>query len=341
MRFDRMITTIDAHAGGEPLRIVTSGGPRLRGTTIAERRAEMRAEHDDFRRTLLFEPRGHADMYGALLSEPVTPEADYGVLFLTNEGYSTMCGHGIIALTTALIETGHHPVDSDRPAITYDTPAGLVRASVKLEQGTVTSVAFENVPAFRLVKDLPITLDDGTRMTVNLVWGGAYYALVSAETLGVTIDPAQVNRLIAAGMDVKRAVLRETAVEHPLDPSLHGLYGTIITAESSGQHADSRNIVIFADGEVDRSPCGTGTSARLAALFADGRIGIDEPFRHESVVRSVFTGRVLSETEFGGYPAVITEISGRGFITGFHQFVVQPDDPFGTGFLLGREWGDR
>jgi proline racemase len=341
MKFDRMITTIDAHAGGEPLRIVTSGGPRLGGETIAERRAEMKASHDDVRRMLLFEPRGHADMYGALLSEPVTPGSDYGVLFLTNEGYSTMCGHGIIALTTALIESGHHPVDAECPAITYDTPAGPVRALATLEQGAVTGVAFENVPAFRLAKDLPIRLDDGTRLTVDLVWGGAYYALVAAKTLGVTIDPAQVNRLIAAGMDVKRAVLRETAVEHPLDPSLHGLYGTIITSEPSGSHADSRNIVIFADGEVDRSACGTGTSARLAAMHADRQIGIDEPFRHESVTGSVFTGRVLSETTFGGYPAVVTEIGGRGFITGFHQFVVQPDDPFGTGFLLGREWSAR
>jgi proline racemase len=338
MKFDRMITTIDAHAGGEPLRIVTSGGPRLNGATIAERRAEMKAVHDDMRRMLLFEPRGHADMYGALLSEPVMPGSDYGVIFLTNEGYSTMCGHGIIALTTALIETGHHPVESDRPVITYDTPAGPVRAVATLEQGAVTGVAFENVPAFRLAKDLRISLENGDHMTVDLVWGGAHYALVSARKLGVTIDPAEVNRLIAAGMDVKRAVLRETAVEHPLDPALHGLYGTIITSEPSGDHADSRNIVIFADGEVDRSPCGTGTSARLAAMYADGQMGIDELFRHESVTGSVFTGRVLSETQFGGYPAVVTEIAGRGFITGFNQFVVQPDDPFGTGFLLGREW---
>jgi trans-L-3-hydroxyproline dehydratase len=340
MQFNRMITTIEAHAGGEPLRIITSGGPRLRGRTIAERRAEMRDEHDAVRRMLLFEPRGHADMYGALLSEPVTPGADYGVLFLTNEGYSTMCGHGIIALTTALIETGHHPIDTDTPRITYDTPAGLVRASAIAERGTVTSVAFENVPAYRAAKDLPITLDDGREITVDLVWGGAFYALVAAETLGVTIDPAQVNQLIAAGMDVKRAVMRAHPVEHPTDATLNGLYGTIITSEPSGDHADSRNIVIFADGEVDRSPCGTGTSGRLAALYADGEISLGDAFRHESVTGSVFTGRVLSETEFGGSPAVVTEISGRGFITGFHQFVVQPDDPFGTGFLLGREWGN-
>jgi proline racemase len=340
MKFERMITTIEAHAGGEPLRIVTAGAPRLRGTTIAKRRAEMRAEHDSFRRTLLFEPRGHADMYGALLSAPVTPEADYGVLFLTNEGYSTMCGHGIIALTTALIETGHHQVDSDWPQVSYDTPAGLVKARATTENGSVTNVAFENVPAYRIVKDLPIRLDNGDHITVDLVWGGASYALVSARALGVTVEPADVTGLIAAGMDVKRAVLRATPVEHPTDPTLNGLYGTIITAEASGDHADSRNIVIFADGEVDRSPCGTGTSGRLAALYADGEIGLNEPYRHESVVRSVFTGRVTAETSFGGRPAVVTEISGRGFITGFHQFVVQPDDPFGEGFLLGREWSD-
>jgi proline racemase len=336
MRIRQHVSTIDTHAAGEPLRIVTYGAPVLRGATVAERRAEMRDKHDWFRRFLLWEPRGHADMYGALLSPPVTPGADYAVLFMTNDGYSTMCGHGIIALTTALIETGQFVATAEQK-IRFDTPAGLIEARAIIRDGDVELVTFENVPAYRAIEDLAITLDDGSELTVDVVWGGAFYALVPAAELGVRVVPERVEDLIRVGMDVKRAVMRATPIEHPLDPALNGLYGTIITDEPSNDTLNGRNIVIFADGEVDRSPCGTGTSARLSALYADGEVMLGEEYWHESVIGSEFIGRVTEETTFADRPAVITEISGRGYITGFNQFVVDPRDPFREGFLLKRK----
>jgi trans-L-3-hydroxyproline dehydratase len=334
MRIRQQVSTIDVHAAGEPLRIVTYGAPVLRGATVAERRAEMREKHDWFRRFLLWEPRGHADMYGALLSAPVTHGADYTVLFMTNDGYSTMCGHGIIALTTALIETGQFSVTAEQTRIRFDTPAGLVEARAIVRDGDVELVSFTNVPSYRAIKDLKVTLDDGSDVTVDVVWGGAFYALAPASELGVRVAPDNVDALVRAGMDVKRAVMRTTAIEHPLDPSLNGLYGTIITDVPSAEPFNGRNIVVFANGEVDRSPCGTGTSARLAALYADGEVGLGQEYWHESVISSEFIGRVTEETTIGEFPAVITEISGRAFITGFHQFVIDPRDPFRSGFLL-------
>jgi proline racemase len=335
----REYATIDSHAGGEPIRLIVEGAPKLFAPTMAARRFELREHHDHVRRSLLFEPRGHADMYGAILSDPVTPGADYGVNFLTNEGYSTMCGHGIIALTTTLIETGRHPANGETARIIWDTPAGVVTATAEIEQNRVIRVAFENVPAARLNAGFEVEID-GKSVPVDLVWGGAFYALVQAELLGEAIDPKRVDRLIRAGMAVKRATMSAIDVVHPFDPLLNGLYGTILTGPPSSDAADGRNIVIFADGEVDRSPCGTGTSARLAALYADGQIGLGAVYRHESVTGSVFTGRVLRETTFGRHPAVVTEIGGRAFITGHHRFVIDNEDPFATGFLLrGEEEG--
>jgi proline racemase len=334
MRTRQQVSTIDVHAAGEPLRIVTYGAPVLRGTTVAARRSEMREKHDWFRRFLLWEPRGHADMYGALLSPPVTPGADYAVLFMTNEGYSTMCGHGIIALTTALIETGQFSVTAEQARIRFDTPAGLVEARAIVRDGDVELVTFTNVPSYRAIEDLEVTLDDGSVLKVDIVWGGAFYALAPASELGVRVAPGNVDALIRAGMDVKRAVQRARSIEHPTDPSLNGLYGTIITDAPSTETFNGRNIVIFADGEVDRSPCGTGTSARIAALYADGELGLGEEYWHESVIGSEFIGRVTEETKVDDMPAVVTEISGRAYITGFNQFVVDPRDPFREGFLL-------
>lgn len=336
MRFSRFISTIDAHAAGEPLRIVLAGGPPLQGATILERRQEMLERHDHLRRVLCWEPRGHADMYGAIVTPPVTAEADYGVIFLTNEGYSTMCGHGIVALTTVLIETGQHPIapGATLAEIVYDAPAGLIRARATVQGDRVVDVTFANVPSFRLLKDLGVTLPDGRRVQVDLVYGGAFYALIDAGALGTRVEKARTPELVALGMAVKRAVMREVEVVHPEEPGLRGLYGTIITDRPRTPDGDGRNIVVFAESEVDRSPCGTGTSARLAAMYADGAIDLGQRFRHESVIDTVFHGQVVGETTVAGMPAVLTEVGGRGFITGFHQFVVDPEDPTRDGFLV-------
>lgn len=333
MRFNRVISTIDAHAAGEPLRIITAGLPRLRGETILERRRFMAEHYDDIRRLLLFEPRGHADMYGAVLTPPVTAGADYGVLFLTNEGYSTMCGHGVIALTTALLEVGMVPRCEPHTVIAYDSPAGLIRARALVDGDRVTSVAFDNVPAFRFAQGLSIDTSAG-QVATDVAFGGAFYALVDAAELGVEVRPENASLLTKLGMEVKRAVEREIEVVHPDEPELCGIYGTIVSEPPSSTGAHGRNITIYAEGAVDRSPCGTGTSAKLANLYADQRIGIDEPYIHESVIGTTFTGRVLAETQVGPYAAVETEIAGRGFLTGLHQFVLDPEDPATEGFLV-------
>jgi proline racemase len=333
MRFNRVISTIDAHAAGEPLRIITAGLPRLPGETILARRRYMSEHYDEIRRVLLFEPRGHADMYGAVLTSPVTPGADYGVLFLTNEGYSTMCGHGVIALTTALLEVGMFPRCEPHTDVVYDSPAGLIRACARVEGDRVPSVAFHNVPAFRFAQGLSVDTSAGP-VTADVAFGGAFYALVEAAALGVEVRPENAPLLTRLGMEVKRAVEREAEVVHPDEPELRGIYGTIISAPPLSAAAQGRNITIYAEGAVDRSPCGTGTSAKLANLYADRRIGIDEPYVHESVIGTTFTGRVLGETQVGPYAAVETEIAGRGFLTGLHQFVVDPDDPTAAGFLV-------
>jgi proline racemase len=332
MRFDRLYSTIDAHAAGEPLRIITAGVPPLPGASILDRRRLMAERYDHIRRVLLFEPRGHADMYGAILTPPATPEADYGVLFLTNEGYSTMCGHGVIALTTALIETGMHPVAGDEATIVYDAPAGPIRARATLAGDRVTSVAFRNVPAFVLARDLAIDSPAGP-LRVDVAWGGAFYAIVDASDLGIPVRPERTADLTRAGMAVKRAVERAIDVAHPTEPDLSGLYGTIVVDAPSAPDRDGRNVTIYAEGAVDRSPCGTGTSARLAQLHARGRVGVGQPYVHESLIGTTFTGAILGETRFGGLAAVETEIAGRGFLTGLHQFVVDPDDPTAAGFL--------
>jgi proline racemase len=333
MQFERVITTIDAHAAGEPLRLITAGLPPLQGATILERRRFMAEHDDDIRRVLLFEPRGHADMYGAVLTPPVTAGADFGVLFLTNEGYSTMCGHGVIALTTALLETGMLPRREPETGVAYDSPAGLIRATATLDGGRVTSVAFRNVPAFRYAAGIEIKTSSGP-VRVDVAFGGAFYALVDAAALGVEVVPEQAPLLTRLGMEVKRAVEQAIEVVHPEEAELYGIYGTIISEPSSSPDVDGRNITIYAEGAVDRSPCGTGTSAKLANLFAQGGIVIGQPYVHESVIGTAFTGRVLSETQVGSFPAVETEIRGQGFLTGFHQFVVDPRDPTREGFLV-------
>jgi trans-L-3-hydroxyproline dehydratase len=333
MRFDRIVSTIDAHAAGEPLRIFTAGVPPLPGATILERRRYMAEHYDDLRRMLLFEPRGHADMYGAILTPPVTPGADYGVLFLTNEGYSTMCGHGVIALTTVLLETGMLPQLGPQTEVVFDSPAGLIRACATVEGDRVTAVAFQNVPSFRFARDVEIGTSRGA-VRCDIAFGGAFYVLVDAANFGVEVLPEQTPLLTQLGMEVKRAVERELEVVHPEEPELRGIYGTIISEPPRTDAGDGRNITIYAEGAVDRSPCGTGTSAKLACLFADGRVPARKPYVHESVIGTTFTGRVLGETTVGPHAAVETEIAGRGFMTGLHQFIVDPDDPTAGGFLV-------
>lgn len=330
MEVRSVYTTIDAHTAGEPLRIVTGGVPPIPGRTILEKRAYVKAKLDHIRRALMREPRGHADMYGCYITPPVSPGADLGVIFMHNEGYSTMCGHGVIALTTAAIETGIVAAVEPVTELVLDTPAGIVRARAEVANGRVRQVTFQNVPAFVLARDI-VDVPPYGPIAVEIVYGGAFYALTATE---IAIEPANVARLIDLGMAIKRAVMARRDVRHPLEPAIEGIYGTILTGPPGQPGSHGRNVTIFADGQVDRSPCGTGTSARLAALHAAGQLAIGQPYVHEGILGTRFTGRIVGLDQVGPYAAVIPEITGSAAITGFHQFVVDPLDPLQDGFLV-------
>jgi trans-L-3-hydroxyproline dehydratase len=328
------LRTIDAHAAGEPLRVLAfdSGFPTIPGDTILAKRRYTREHLDHLRRALMFEPRGHADMYGAILTEPVTPDGDLGVLFTHNEGYSTMCGHGIIALTTVVFETGLKPP----PLLRLDTPAGRVtaRADWDSAQRRVRSVSFENVPADVVELDQTVEAPGLGAVRYDLAFGGAYYAYCEAEPLGLRISGDNFRALIDIGMRIKHAVAAARAIEHPFEADLGFLYGTIICGKPHNDGAHSRNVCIFAEGEVDRSPTGTGVSGRVAIEHARGRLREGEPFVVESILGTRFTGRVARATTFGPHAAVIPEVSGSAWITGQHEFLIAPDDPLREGFIL-------
>ncbi|HSB08442.1 MAG TPA: proline racemase family protein, partial [Blastocatellia bacterium] len=307
------LTTIDAHAAGEPLRVITGGIPTIPGDTILAKRRYAREHLDHIRRALMFEPRGHSDMYGCILTEPVTPDGDLGVLFMHNEGYSTMCGHGVIALVTVLFETR---MIEARESIRLDTPAGRVTAKADFEGGRVRSVRFENVPSFAYQIDQSVNVAGIGDVRYDVAFGGAFYAYCKAEDLGVRVVPEEFRKLIEVGMAVKRAVTRALEIKHPNDEDLGFLYGTIIDGPPHDSTADSRNVCVFADGEVDRSPTGTGVSGRVALEHAKGGLAVDELFVIESLIGTRFTGRVVRETPFGGYAAVVPEVEGSAYVTG-------------------------
>jgi proline racemase len=332
------IRTIDAHAGGEPLRLVVEGLPSPEGATMLDKRAWAQKHLDHLRQSIMLEPRGHADMYGALLTEPVTPDAHAGVLFMHNEGWSTMCGHGILAVTTIAIE--RDLIWPGGPALVLDSPAGPIEARaaiVTARDGTrrVSSVSFRNVPSFVFEAGLPVKLSGGRVLLVDVAFGGAFYAIVDAEAAGLPVDGARLPELRRLGMEVKGEVERLRKVVHPLDPGLEGIYGTIFTAPPQHRDADLRNVTIFAEAEVDRSPCGTGTAAVMAVLSEMGVLGDDAPFVHESLVGTLFRGTIAGRLQVGDRPGIVPEIQGSAWITGEHTFLIDGDDPLKAGFRLG------
>jgi proline racemase len=330
----RKITTLDAHTAGEPFRIIIDGLPEIKGDTILARRRLMTDRLDHLRTALMWEPRGHADMYGCIITPPVTPQADFGVLFLHNEGYSSMCGHGIIGVTTVAIETGLIPMQAPMTTVRIDAPAGLVTAHARIQKGRVASVYFHNVPAFVLTMDRAVDVPGLGSVRYDIAYGGAFYAFVKAEDLGVTTKPADFNALIDKGMAIKRAVMAAGPVAHPFEEDLSFLYGTIIVGPPHTRGAHSSNVCIFAEGEVDRSPTGTGVSARLALHFARNEIGINDPIVIESILETRFTGKVVETTTFGPHAAVIPEVEGSAWITGRNEFLIDPNDPLKNGFIL-------
>lgn len=313
---------------------------------MLEKRAWAMKRLDHLRKAIILEPRGHTDMYGALLTEPVTRDANAGILFMHNEGWSTMCGHGIIAVTTIAIErsliwsnpgNSAHDAKATSAEIRYDTPAGLVQARAHLshygDSVRVESVAFRNVASFVFEPSLMVPVG-GRKIPVDVAFGGAFYAIVDAEAAGVPIDGAHLPELRKLGMTIAREVERLRRVVHPNDPGLEGIYGTIFTAPAHLPDAHLRNVTIFADAEVDRSPCGTGTAAVMAVLNDMGLLLDDVPFVHESIVGTTFKGRVVDRLEVGERPAIVPEIEGAAWVTGEHTFLIDGDDPLKAGFRL-------
>ena len=330
----RKIVAIDAHTEGESLRVVLAGFPELSADTILARRREARADHDDLRRALMWEPRGHADMYGCIVVPPVTPEADLGVLFTHNEGFSTMCGHGIIGVATVLVECGLIAAQEPVTRIGIDTPAGFVEAMARVEEGRVRNVSFVNVPSFAAALDRRVTVPGIGDLRYDLGYGGAFYAYVDAADLGLELVPPETGRLIALGRAIKDAVQSVEPPEHPDEPDLGFVYGTIFVGPPHDPVHHSRNVCVFADGEVDRCPTGTGVSGRLALHHARGELLVDEVITIESILGTTFSGRVRASATVGPHDAVVPEVTGRAFVTARNELWIDPADPLRSGFLL-------
>jgi proline racemase len=331
------IQTVDYHTGGEPFRIVVAGAPELEGRTVLERRRWAMTNVDDIRHLLVDEPRGHADMYGAFVTPPDDAGADLGVVFFHNEGYSTACGHGTIALVTWAIDAGRVRVREPQTEVTVDVPSGRLPCRAAVRDGRIESVTFRNVPSFVLARDVRVPMGRG-EIGVDISFGGAFYGSVDVRRLGLDISRASLPALIALQRELRPALDAALAPRHPDEADLADIYGIIYwQAEPPEPGADlvQRNVTVFADGEVDRSPCGSGTSARLALVDASGELPRGARLRHRSIVDSVFEAVVVGDgPAVGGRPSVVTEVTGSAFRTGSHTFVLDPEDPLGTGFLL-------
>ncbi len=329
-----LLSVDDMHTGGEPVRIVTAGWPQVPGASILEKRAYARAHHDHLRRILMFEPRGHHDMYGALLVEPSLPGADLAVLFMHNEGWSTMCGHATIALGRYAVEKGLVPVNEPVTRIGLECPCGLVRVEVEVAGGRPGQVSFESVPAFLSAADLAVEVPGHGRVVCDVAYGGAFYALADAARFGLDLNTARIRDVVDAATALSDAVRAAHRLSHPESADLEFLYGSILTDGGDGRETPSRNICVFANAEVDRSPTGSGVTARLAAMQAKGRARPGDTHRFESATGAVFSGRIASVLDFAGQPAVTVMVSGRAHWSGRADYVVEPDDPLGGGFLL-------
>ncbi len=328
------LSCLDAHTGGEPLRIYLDGYGDIPGATISDKQRYCREHLDHLRTATVWEPRGHADMYGCIITGAVTEDGDFGVIFTHNEGYSSMCGHGIIAVTTALLETGAIAMQAPETCLRIDSPAGRITAWARIEDAEVRSVRFHNVPSYVVELDATVEVPGLGSVAYDLAFGGAYYAFVDARRIGLDTGPDNAAELIRLGRAIKRAVMAARDITHPQDPALSFLYGTIFTDAPRSDGADSRNVCIFADGELDRSPTGTGVSARAAIHHARGELKTGDSMLIESIIGSRFRTTVHAETKYAGVDAIIPEVEGAAFITGRQDFFIDPNDPLKHGFFI-------
>ncbi|TDO62539.1 proline racemase [Kribbella sp. VKM Ac-2571] len=333
MRSVRTISAIDSHTEGMPTRVVTGGVGVVPGTTMAERREYFIKHLDDLRLFLMNEPRGHAAMSGAILQPSTRADADWGVLYIEVSGLLPMCGHGTIGVATVLVESGMVEVTEPVTEVRLDTPAGLVVVDVAVSNGRAEHVTLRNVPAYSHALDASVEVPGLGRVTYDMAYGGNFYAILPLEQLGIPFDRAEKDRILKAGLDIMDAINAADRPVHPLDPGINGCKHVQFTAPGL-DGADSRNAMAIHPGWFDRSPCGTGTSARMAQLHARGELALDTDFVNESFIGTRFTGRLIEETTVGPHPAVVPTVTGRAWITGTANYLLDPDDPFPTGFVL-------
>jgi len=323
------------HTGGEPLRVIIGGFPDIDGDTILAKRSNIKNQHDDLRRALMLEPRGHADMYGCLIVPPNDEGAHFGVIFMHNEGYSTMCGHAVIALGRLAIEMGWVEATGEETEIIMDAPCGRIHAYARTKGDKVLSTRFHCVPSFVIALDEKVEVSGIGKLSYDLAYGGAFYAYVDADAIGLRLESEYYSDIVRLGRTLKKSIIANAGnIIHPFEDDLSFLYGTIFVSQHAAPGVHSRNVCVFADGEIDRSPTGSGVSGRMAIHYARGEIEIGDQIKIESIVESVFNGSVIREVNFGPFKAIIPQVEGEAFITGQHTFLIDPDDPLKNGFFL-------
>jgi proline racemase len=334
MRARKVFSAVDSHTEGMPTRVITSGAGVLPGATMFERMRYLETQRDDLRTLLMYEPRGHAAMSGAILQPPTRPDADAGVVFIEVSGCLPMCGHGTIGTATVLVETGMVEVTEPVTRIRLDTPAGLVEALVEVADGRARSVTIRNVPSYLHLRDTRVQVAGLGELVLDLAFGGNFYAILPAVSAGLDVAPELHDQIVSTGLRVMAAVNEQLEFAHPDKPAIDICRHVVFTAPRDAERPDRAAVAIH-PGWVDRSPCGTGTSARMAQLAARGELGLNEDFEHGSLFGTTFTGRLVEATTVGSYPAVVPTVRGRAWITGMGHYLLDPDDPFPAGFLPG------
>ncbi|GAA0734801.1 proline racemase [Clostridium oceanicum] len=334
MRAIKTIQTIESHTVGEPTRIVTGGIPKIPGKTMAEKMEYLEENMDNLRTMLMSEPRGHNDMFGAIYTDPADETADIGIIFMDGGGYLNMCGHGSMGAATCAVEMGIVPIEEPYTNIKLEAPAGMIKAKVKVEDGKAKEASIVNVPAFLYKKDIEVEVPEFGKLKLDISFGGSFFAMVDVKNVGIDISPENSQKLNDLGMRIINAVNEQVEIKHPELEHIKTVDLCEFYGEPKSEDADVQNVVVFGQGQVDRSPCGTGTSAKMALLHAEGKMKVGEEIVNESIICTKFRGKILSETKVGEYDAIIPEITGSAYVTGFSQFLVDPDDPVKYGFVL-------
>ncbi len=334
MKFIKSIQAVDSHTMGEPTRVVVGGVPVIKGNTMPEKKAYLEENMDYVRTAIMHEPRGHKDMFGSIITAPTNSEADLGIIFMDGGGYLNMCGHGSIGAATIAVETGMVEVKEPYTDIVLEAPAGLIQAKVKVENGKAIEASIVNVPSFLYKEGVEIDIPEIGKISIDIAFGGSFFALVNSKDLGIDICPENSTKLSEIGLVIRDIINKNIEIKHPTLSHIRTVDLVEIYGPPKNPKATFQNVVVFGEGQIDRSPCGTGTSAKMATLYAKGKLAIGEDFVYESILGTMFRGKILEETKIGQYKAIIPEITGSAYITGFNHFVIDESDPVKYGFSL-------